>query len=172
MFGSRLDWFGSYELSRDSWSRCDYFSWLVWESRRDPWSDLIRFLVVFVTKLVFVDVLGCRDPWGSVWQFWYGSSELMSWPCGLGIESLWLVVLAETQVGHLARVWRGKPNHMICIFDCFLLLILLLLLLWHTFGPKHLDGSRPFVVSTWYTFDWFGVVLTSMDLGTDCETVN
>ena len=79
-------------------------------------------------------------------------------------------------MGRLARVWRGKPNHIICFLDVLLLLFLLwllLLLLWHYFGPKLLDGSRHFVVSTWYTCDLdYGVVLTSVDLGTDCETVN
>jgi hypothetical protein len=77
-------------------------------------------------------------------------------------------------VGRLARVWRGKPNHIICIFDDFLLLIYCCYYYYcgMSFWTEALDGSRHFVFSTWYTCDLiFGVVLTSVDLGTDCETV-
>ena len=83
--------------------------------------DILEFdcgLVWFVMALV---VVGCMPrPKGSFVADLGCSFELVSRPHGLGLESLRIMVLAETQVGHLARVWLGKPtrNWFILIFCC------------------------------------------------------
>ena len=75
-------------------------------------------------------VVGCMSrPKGSFLADLVCSLELVSRPHGLGFESLRLMVLAETQVGHLARVWLGKPTRITCNVMIFLVVIFMLLLL-------------------------------------------
>ena len=75
-------------------------------------------------------VVGCMPrPKGSFLADLVCSLELVSRPHGLGFESLRLLVLAETQVGHLARVWLGKPTRITCNVMIFLVVIFMLLLL-------------------------------------------
>ena len=50
--------------------------------------------------MALVVSLVCRDPRGPVWADLVRSFELMSRPHGHEFESLRLMVLAETQVGH------------------------------------------------------------------------
>ena len=54
--------------------------------------------------MALVVFVGMPRPKGSVLAYLVRSFELMSRPHGLGFESLRLMILAETQVGHLARV--------------------------------------------------------------------
>ena len=126
------------ELGRDIWSRWDPFLGSL-GVQEDSWSDIIDIWLYLVSRFDVVIVLGVPRPYRVRLAVLVRLVEPMSWPSGLSFESLWLTVLAETQVGRLARVWRGKPNHIICFLDVLLLLFLLwllLLLLWHYFWTE------------------------------------
>ena len=80
-----------------------------------------------------------------------GSLGVLAWALAetkvvLGLSLSWLMVLAETQVGHLARVWLGKPTRIICNVMIFLVVFLLLsflVVVVFVFRPMYLVGSRP-----------------------------